>query len=261
MHCLANTFLFKHPGVINKNSACKRNIFSAAVLCFFVLFLGSCSSPSGQSGQAGSPSLLVQQAPKARLTYVAIGASDTFGLGADDPETQNWASDLATMLAPGVHLINLGIPGVVLHQALDAEVPVAIDVHPNLITIWLAVNDLGNDVPINSYARDLDLLLSRLQRGAPQARIVIANIPDLRLVPYFSYIDSQILYARVQSYNAVIAAAVKRHHVILIDLFSRWQELRQHPEYISGDGFHPSTLGYAKLAELFYQTLKSSPSP
>ena len=34
--------------------------------------------------------------------------------------------------------------------------------------------------------------------------------------------------------------------------------LRRHPEYISGDGFHPSTLGYAKLAELFYQTLKSA---
>jgi lysophospholipase L1-like esterase len=190
---------------------------------------------------------------------VAIGASDTFGLGADDPETQNWPSDLATMLGPGVHLINLGIPGLVLHQALEAEVPVAIDAHPNLITIWLAVNDLGNNVPLDSYASDLDLLLSRLQARVPQARIVIANIPDLRLVPYFDYIDPQILYARVQSYNAIIAAAVKRHHVVLVDLFSRWPELRQHPEYISGDGFHPSTLGYAKLAGLFYQTIKSSP--
>jgi lysophospholipase L1-like esterase len=255
---LANTFQFKHPGVINKNSACKRNIFSAAVLCFFVLFLGSCSSPSVQSGKAGSPSLVVQQPPKARLTYVAIGASDTFGLGADDPETQNWASDLAIMLGPGVHLINLGIPGVVLHQALDAEVPVAIDAHPNLITVWLAVNDIGNEVPIDSYAHDLDLLLSRLQAGAPHARIVVGNVPDLRLVPYFSYIDSQTLYSQVQSYNAVIADAVKRHHVILVDIFSRWHDLRRHPEYISGDGFHPSTLGYAKLAELFYQTLKSA---
>jgi len=80
-------------------------------------------------------------------------------------------------------------------------------------------------------------------------------------VPYFSYIDSQTLYTRVQNYNAVIAAALKRQHVILVDIFSRWHELRQHPEYLSGDGFHPSTLGYAKLAELFYQTLKSSPLP
>jgi acyl-CoA thioesterase I len=261
VHCFANTFQPRGVRVSSKNSAWKRVFFSAAALCFLLLFLGSCGSLPGESQQSGSRSLVIQQPAKARLTYVAIGASDTFGIGADDPETQNWPSDLAMLLGPGVHLINLGIPGVVLHQALDAEVPVAIDAHPNLITIWLAVNDLGNDVPINSYASDLDLLLSRLQRGATQARIVIANVPDLRLVPYFSYIDSQALYARVQDYNAVIAAAVKRHHVILIDLFSRWQELRQHPEYISGDGFHPSTLGYAKLAELFYQTLKSSPAP
>ena len=244
--------------VSSRDSAWKRLIFSTAVLCFLLLFLASCGSPSGASEQSGSRSLVLQQPPKARLIYVAIGASDTFGLGADDPQTQNWPSDLAMMLGPGVHLINLGIPGVVLHQALDAEVPVAIDAHPNLITIWLAVNDLGNDVPINSYAHDLDLLLSRLQAGAPHARIVVANVPDLRLVPYFSYIDPQTLYARVQSYNAVIAAAVKRHHVILVDIFSRWHELRQHPEYISGDGFHPSTLGYAQLAGLFYQTLKGS---
>lgn len=253
-----NTFQLRGVRVSSKNSASKRFIFSAVALCLLLLFLGSCASPTGESGQSGSRSLVLQQPPKARLTYVAIGASDTFGLGADDPETQNWPSDLATMLGPGVHLINLGIPGLVLHQALEAEVPVAIDAHPNLITIWLAVNDLGNNVPLDSYASDLDLLLSRLQAGVPQARIVIANIPDLRLVPYFDYIDPQILYARVQSYNAIIAAAVKRHHVVLVDLFSRWSELRQHPEYISGDGFHPSTLGYAKLAGLFYQTIKGT---
>ena len=258
MHWFANTIQLRGVRVSSRKSAWKSLIFSTGVLCFLLLFLASCGSPSGGNQQSGSRSLVLQQPPKARLIYVAIGASDTFGLGADDPQTQNWPSDLAMMLGPGVHLINLGIPGVVLHQALDAEVPVAIDAHPNLITIWLAVNDLGNDVPINSYAHDLDLMLSRLQAGAPHARIVVANVPDLRLVPYFSYIDPQTLYARVQSYNAVIAGAVKRHHVILVDIFSRWQELRQHPEYISGDGFHPSTLGYAKLAGLFYQTLKGT---
>lgn len=239
-----------------KNSAWKRVTSPATVLCFLLLLLASCASPT--NGQPATHSLVLQQAPKSRLTYVAIGASDTFGLGADDPLTQNWPSDLAAMLGPGVHLINLGIPGVVLHQALNAEVPVAIDSHPDLITIWLAVNDIGNNVPLDSYSHDLEVMLSRLQAGAPHARIVIANVPDLRLLPYFSYIDPQVLYTRVQSYNAIIAAAVKRHHILLVDLVSRWQELRDHPEYISSDGFHPSTLGYAKLAQLFYQALQSA---
>lgn len=258
MHCFTNTFQFKCGEVSGKNSAWKRITFSATALCFLLLFSGSCGSPSGSNGQSSTHALALQQPPKARLTYVAIGASDTFGLGADDPQTQNWPSDLAAMLGSGVHLINLGIPGVVLHQALNAEVPVAIDAHPNLVTVWLAVNDIGNSVPPNSYAHDLDLLLSRLQAGAPHARIAVANVPDLRLVPYFGYINSQTLYAQVQSYNAIISAIVKRHHVILVDLFSLWRELRNHPEYISSDGFHPSTLGYSKLAGLFYKTLQST---
>ncbi|TMD39929.1 MAG: hypothetical protein E6I90_15165 [Chloroflexi bacterium] len=133
--------------------------------------------------------------------------------------------------------------------------PVALDAHPNLVTVWLAVNDLADDVPLDSYAHDLDLLLSRLQRGAPHARIAVANVPDLTLVPYFSAEDPLPLLARVQAYNATIASIVKRHHAILVDLYQQWHELRDHPEYISEDGLHPSTLGYTRIAAIFHQIL------
>ena len=225
--------------------------------CLLVPILAGCSIPT-TSGQAGTQKVVVQQNPKARLTYVAIGASDTFGIGADDPTSENWAADLAAKMGSGVRLINLGIPGITLHQALSVEVPVAIDAHPDLVTIWLALNDLANNVPIDSYTHDLDLLLSRIQAAAPHARIAIANVPDLTLLPYFNTTDPQTLYAQVQSYNAAIASVAKRHSVIVVDLYQQWQELRNHPEYISGDGLHPSTLGYAQIADLFYQALQGS---
>jgi lysophospholipase L1-like esterase len=238
----------------NISSAWKKALLSNCVLCLALLFLASCGSVA--PGSTVAHSTAVQHSPKARLTYLAIGASDAFGLGADDPQTQNWAADLARKLGSGVYLINLGIPGITLHQALQVELPVALDTHPNLITIWLAVNDIGNYVPPAQYARDLETLLSRLQAAAPHAVIEMANVPDLRLLPYFQQrYNQQYVYKAVLAYNAIIAAAAQRHHVILIDLFDKWQILRQHPEYISSDGFHPSTLGYEQLANLFYQTL------
>lgn len=245
--------------LLHKNSAGKRQgslFFSLIPLCSLLLFLVSCgSSPDASSGGSA---VITQQAPRANITYVAIGASDTFGVGADDPQTQSWPADLTSRMGSGVRLINLGIPSELLHDAINVELPVALDTHPNVITVWLAVNDLAANVPLASYSHDLDILLTRLQAGAPQAKIAIANVPDLTLLPAFSHQDFQALLAKVQAYNAVISAITARHHVILVDLYTHFHELSTHPEYISGDGLHPSTLGYERIADLFYQALHAS---
>jgi lysophospholipase L1-like esterase len=249
-----DNFLSRHSGT---RSAWQSYIGLAIVLCFVVFFAASCNSSS--AGPPAPRALVIQQPPRARLTYVAIGASDTFGVGADDPQTQSWPDDLAAKLGSGVRLINLGIPGITLHQALDVEVPVALDANPNLVTIWLAVNDVDDAVPVASYAHDLDLLVRRLQRATPRARIAVANVPDLTLLPYFSSTDPQNLNNQIQDYNAAIAGVVQRHHILLVNLYVQWRELRNHPEDISADGLHPSTLGYTQIAELFYQALQVSP--
>ena len=200
----------------------------------------------------------MSNATNGQITYVAIGASDTFGVGTSDPYSQNWATDLAEMLGHNVHLINLGIPGILAHDALNLELPVALDSHPDLVTIWLAVNDLANNVPISSYSHDLDLMVSRLQANSPLARILIANVPDLALLPYFSKYDPQVLQQRILAYNATIAGIARHHHVILVDLSQQNYNLKVHPEYISNDGLHPTDLGYLQLAELFYKTLQQT---
>jgi acyl-CoA thioesterase-1 len=55
----------------------------------------------------------------------------------------------------------------------------------------------------------------------------------------------------VDRWNSVIADTAARHGATLVDLYSRWQEVAQHPEYLSGDGFHPSSDGYQALADVF----------
>ena len=189
---------------------------------------------------------------------MAIGASDTFGVGADDPQTENWPTDLASKLGSDVNLINLGVPGITAHQALSVELPIAIDAHPNLVTIWLAVNDIIDKVPLTNYSQDLDRVLTRLQAADPGVQIVVGNVPDLTILPYFSSFDQVQLAQTVRGYNAAIASIVARHHAILVNIFQQWQVLRSHSEYISGDGLHPSTLGYTHLAELFYQALQAA---
>lgn len=235
-----------------------KGLLSIAALCLLISFLVSCGQTSEvQSNHAGGPKL-VQRGSNAQLTYVALGASDTFGIGAGDPYTQNWPTDLAQLLGSNVHLINLGIPEIRVHDALSLELPVALDSHPDLVTIWLAVNDLADNVPVSSYSHDLNQLLARLQAGAPRARILIANVPDLTLLPYFDSYNPQVLQSRMQAYNAAIASIVQQHNVILVDLTQQSYNLRAHPEYVSSDGLHPTDIGYEKLAGLFYKTLQNA---
>ena len=194
------------------------------LLCAIALCATGCGALSG--GQTASPNNpVVQQAPKARLTYVAIGASDTYGIGTDDPQTQSWPADLSTKLGDGVHLVNLGIPGVHADSALKVEVPIALDSHPDVITIWLAVNDLADNVSLTDYTHSLDSILTRLQQLTPHTRIAVANVPDVTVLPR---------------------------------LYTRWQNLANHPDYISNDGFHPNALGYAAIATIFYQVLQEN---
>jgi len=154
--------------------------------------------------------------------------------------------------------VNLGIPGIVVRDALRVELPVAIDARPDLVTVWLAVNDLADQVSVASYAKDLDTLIQRLQTSSPRARIAVANIPDLTLLPRFRTYNMQQLRTQIASYNTAIAAIAERHRIILVDLYRTSHELGNHPEYISSDGFHPNQLGYLRLAQTFYQVLREN---
>lgn len=234
-----------------------RGYIFALSLCFLMLVSAACAQKStAVKGQSNAQA--TQQQSVKQITYVAIGASDTFGIGTYNPYDDNWPTDLAALLGPShIHLVNLGIPGITTHDVLSLELPVALDSHPDLVTIWLGVNDIVNKVPANSYASDLNTLLSHLRDNSPHARIAIANIPDLTLLPFFANTDPQVLTQQIQAYNTVIASAAQRHQAILVDLTQHNYDLQAHPEYInSNDGLHPSDIGYQQLANVFYQALQ-----
>lgn len=192
------------------------------------------------------------------ITYVALGASDAVGVGSDEPESQGYVPLIAARLPSGSHMLNLGISGIHLHQALTRELPLALSTSPQLITIWLVANDFKDGVNYQNYISDLKDLLSQLHSGT-RARIVMANLPDLTLLPAFS---SQTATQKTQTQEAIkqwnqgISQIAARYGVAIVDLFQDGSEITAHPDYISGDGFHPSAQGYVRLAQLFWQVIQ-----
>src|SRR6202163_4445139 len=170
-------------------------------------------------GTGCRPAALAQPA----RTYVAIGASDSVGIGANDPATEGWVPRFGARLGPDVEVVNLGVSGATLAQALDEQLGPAVDAQPDVVTVWLAVNDLNARVPLERYAADLDTLLGQLE--PTHARVLVGNVPDLGRLAVYRGVDPGPLQAEVTQWNAAIAETTARHGAILVDLFATWQEV------------------------------------
>ncbi|MFI5272196.1 MAG: SGNH/GDSL hydrolase family protein [Ktedonobacterales bacterium] len=232
-----------------------------ALLLAPALIAGCEGGPSGhaQAAPTATPSPVVATGTAApRLTYVAIGASDAYGVGTTDPAHDNWPGVLARTLGPSVRLVNLGIPGATVELAARDELPVAIQTQPQLVTIFLGINDLEQGDSTDAFAAGLRGLLAAL-RVRTAARIYLANLPDLALLPYFGNRDGNALHQQVVAWNAVIASAARANDAVLVDLYDGWSQLQQNPQYISADGLHPSTVGAQAIAHVFAEAIAASP--
>jgi lysophospholipase L1-like esterase len=129
-----------------------------------------------------------------------------------------------------------------------------VEVRPDLVTVWLAVNDVLGGVPLEQYRADLDRLVAEL-RASTSAVVAVGNLPDAPASRRYLGLDRGELRRVAATWNDAIAGVVGRHGVVLVDLFARWPTAR-HPEYIGPDGLHPSRDGYRTLAETFLTVLR-----
>ena len=190
--------------------------------------------------------------------YVAVGASDTVGVGARDPATGSWPARVAAKLVPGSTYANHGVSGSLLAQALRDQAPAALSREPTIVSVWLAVNDLNAGIAPAQYGASLDALLDLLAERT-RAAVFVGNVPDLRAVPVYARLDPQLVAQRVSAFNAEIARSAARHpgRVVVVDLFTGSADLASGAT-VSADGFHPSDAGYELIAQRFLTAMRQA---
>ena len=165
------------------------------------------------------------------------------------------------LLPPGSTYRNLGVSGSLAAQAAREQLPTAVEEKPDLVTIWLAVNDFNAQVAPQDLGAALSTMIDQLVAKTP-ARIFVGNVPDLRAVPAYAGIDQAALLAHVEAYNSAIAAVAARHadRVVVVDLFTGSAAIMTQVT-VSADGFHPSDAGYELIAERFAAAMRRSGVP
>jgi len=196
------------------------------------------------------------------VRYVAIGASDSVGVGASDPAKGSWPALVASRLPAGSPpYTNLGVSGSLALQAVTQQLPGAIAQKPNVVSVWLAVNDLNATIEPASFAEALGQIVDGLVQKTG-ATIFVGNVPDLRAVPVYSGADKARLLAGIQAYNDAIAAIAARSpaRVKVVDLFTGSAALVS-TGTVSQDGFHPSDEGYQLIADRFASAMRANGVP
>ena len=234
-----------------------------AVLVALTLSLAACSGAATNAEDGDGP-----PAPTSvPRVYVAVGASETVGVGADDPATEAWPRVLRDTALPGAKLIDVGVSGATVQDALASQLAPALAAHPDLVTVWLAVNDALSLVPVADYEARLGRLVHALRRGG-RTEVLVGNMPALDRLPAYRaclpgsrvrgvacvlpLVPGPALVRRtVAEFNAAIARVVQREGAVAVDL-SRQRDLAG---LTSDDGFHPSTEGHREVARTFAAAL------
>ncbi len=178
-------------------------------------------------------------------SFVALG--DSFTEGLDDPRAdqsgyRGWADRFADMLAgqrPGLRYANLAVRGRLLRQVVAEQIPQAIAMSPDLVSIAAGGNDLlrfGGDP--DALAAAFDEAVRTLLMAGCQVLMFTGFDPRFPVL--------RLIRGRAAVFNAHLRAIADRNRCPLVDM---WTMHPLHdPRAWSADRLHLTPGGHHRVA-------------
>lgn len=182
---------------------------------------------------------------------VTLGDSGMAGVGVhrlDDTLPVLLASRAAALTDRAVHVVNLARSGARTREVLQEQLPL-IPRRLDVAIVLVGTNDVTRLSRRGGLARDTEALLSRLNdAGVP---VVMCSLPEfkaMRAVPPLVRAGLELQARTVR--NVQWHAARKARQVELVDVRGIvGQEFVTDGANMSADRFHPSAVGYARIAD------------
>ena len=231
------------------------------------------SDANGVGSSVPCPPLV---ACEAGMGYVAVLARE---LGVTREVTVTNLGIPASVLSPTIHQIAREYGRYVPANFVDRQMPF-VPADATLVTIFGGPNDVNTleyaieqgaggadlggyiETQVRVFGADYNRLVRGIRDRAPEALIVILNVPNLAGLPYasgFSLQARQVLQA-ISVGMSREANARAGSGVVVVDVMC--DPVTYDPASFSPDGFHPNDAGHAHLARRLLEALNgASPSP
>ncbi|MBK5289983.1 MAG: SGNH/GDSL hydrolase family protein [Acidimicrobiia bacterium] len=211
------------------------------------------------------------------LTYVAIGNGETAGNSVKNRIRSAWPQIVYRTVFPrSAIFVNLGQNSVTIDEAAASQLPVALSLAPDVVTVELT-DDTFLTRDATGYQAKLERFVQRLQRGG-RTRVILGNIPPgdrepgvLACTPnppagsgpcrIGSGFDIDASNARDAEFNQAIAAAAAASAVPLVDLhaaFLRARAAGNEDAFYAGNDFSPNEAGHAFIARQFEPAVRAA---
>lgn len=117
------------------------------------------------------------------------------------------------------------------------------------------------DQQVRQWGEDYEALINRIRSRAPNARIVVINLPNLAVAPYLAgtTLQEKSIMQRIAVGLAERANALTSRGVLVVDVLC--EPRIYSAANFSADGFHPSDQGYTLMADLAITPLLSGSAP
>jgi len=177
-------------------------------------------------------------------SFAALGDSFTEGLNDPYPDGgfMGWADRVAATLAeraPGFRYANLAVRGKLLDQVIAEQVPRAIELAPDLVSLAAGGNDILRGTDVDKLGACYETAVARLQ--AAGCRVLVFTGFDPRSFPVI-----RLLRGRIAAYDMHLRAIADDHGCQLVDLWS--MRVLRDPRAWSPDRLHLTAEGHRRVA-------------
>jgi lysophospholipase L1-like esterase len=201
---------------------------------------------------------------KHMYTYLALG--DSYTIGEQVPKDENFPHQ-ATALLRDRHF-DVADPVIIATTGWTTdELAASIREHNinetfSFVSLLIGVNNQYRGRSVANYREEFTQLLTQAINYAKgnADMVFVLSIPDWGVTPFAEGRDRHKVAAEIDAYNAACKDISEANHCHFIEITESTRKNGVNPEYLAGDGLHPSGKEYAvwaeRLADVVGKTLK-----